>query len=62
MKLRLMDMEMSQRFLGSTSDVTLLEADAILMGLIWSPVGSSRVTQSGSRDTVVAEDVANSSK
>jgi hypothetical protein len=33
-------MEMSERFMGAESDVTLLEADATLIGLIWSPVKS----------------------
>ena len=39
-KLRLHSLELSERFMGTESDVTLLEADASLMGLIWSPVKS----------------------
>lgn len=40
-KLRLHDWEISSRFLGSTTDMTLKEADATLMGLIWSPLRSA---------------------
>lgn len=54
-KLRLHSLEMSQRFYGSESDVTLLEADASLMGLIWSPVKSYRTKELHSP---VDEDVA----
>lgn len=54
MKLRLLDLEMSELFLGAESDVTLLEANAMLMGLIWSPAKSNRTQVS---DASVADDV-----
>jgi len=37
--LRLFELEMSTRFLGSNTDMTLNEADARIRNLIWSPRG-----------------------
>ncbi|XP_068084926.1 small ribosomal subunit protein bS1m [Anabrus simplex] len=42
-KLRINDLELSSKFLGSSKDLTLLEADCTLLGLVYSP---TRIQQS----------------
>lgn len=37
-RLKIKELELSTKFLGSTKDLTILEADCILLGLLWSPL------------------------
>lgn len=44
-KLKLIDYELSDRFIGSEQETSLLESDAILLGLESTPVGMRNKTQ-----------------
>lgn len=44
-KLKLLDYELSDRFIGSKKDTSVREADAILLGLESSPVGTKKSRQ-----------------
>lgn len=45
-KLKLLDYEITDRFIGSSSDTSLLEADAVLLDLESSPVGKNQTNKS----------------
>ncbi|KAH9421479.1 37S ribosomal protein S28, mitochondrial [Dermatophagoides pteronyssinus] len=45
-KVRINDLELSDRFLGSSQDMTLLEADVTLLGLHSSPIKNVTATKS----------------
>lgn len=40
-RIQIKDLELSSKFLGSSTDLTLLEADCKLLGIISSPVRTS---------------------
>ncbi|KAJ8736219.1 hypothetical protein PYW08_006875 [Mythimna loreyi] len=44
-RIQIKDLELSSRFLGSSTDLTLLEADCKLLGIISSPVRAAAVSE-----------------